>query len=154
MCFGPHQVSGLRRPPRTRTLEPQPEAGGGDPAHARTRGRPVPAGPPPHHPSVSIQRSLVPKRHYGSALPLLGGVGRLICPCLEGLLKARHRKSCPTQRKEHVSGFGPAFNPSVRYRCETPGTGARSSAYRQFGEHHLLLLLPARGVSTRPSAHS
>jgi Leucine carboxyl methyltransferase len=72
ICCGAHQVAWLRRPPRTRTLEPQPEAGGGDPAHARTRGRPVPAGSSLPDPSVSIQRGVVPKRHHGPALPLLG----------------------------------------------------------------------------------
>jgi hypothetical protein len=57
--------------PRARTLEPQTEAGRGNPAHARTRGRRVPAGPSPVHPPGSAQRSLVAERDHRPALPLL-----------------------------------------------------------------------------------
>jgi Leucine carboxyl methyltransferase len=45
--------------------------GQGDPAHARTRGRRVPVGPSPVHPPGSTQRSVVPKRNHGPAVPLL-----------------------------------------------------------------------------------
>jgi hypothetical protein len=79
------------------TLEPRPEAGRGDPAYARARGRGVPAGPSLGHPAGGTQRGLVPKRHYDLALPLLGRVCQVVRPMFghEGCVQE------PRQRKEH-----------------------------------------------------
>jgi Leucine carboxyl methyltransferase len=67
----PHPVPGLRRPPPTRTLEPEAAAGQGDPADPGTRGRPVPAGASPVHPPGRPQHRGVPTRHHRPAVTLL-----------------------------------------------------------------------------------
>jgi hypothetical protein len=79
------------------TLEPRPEAGQRDPAYVRARGRGVPAGPSPSHPAGSTQRGLVPKRHYGLALPLLGRVCQVVRP----MFGYEECVQEPRQRKEH-----------------------------------------------------
>ena len=64
-------VSGLRRPPRTRRLEPQIEPGQGDPAQPGARGLRVSTCSSPVLPAGSAQHSLVPEGNHRPALPLL-----------------------------------------------------------------------------------
>ena len=54
-----------------RTLEPQAEAGQGDPGQPGTRGRPVPTGLAPVPPAGRPQHRLVPDGNHRPALPLL-----------------------------------------------------------------------------------